>query len=84
MTKTKETTASHGCANIIGEKSMFFSRKDIEGIQDVLAKFPEVNTFEIEVDSSSGIGSITIMKFDAELNGLKGEFSVQIGDVEDW
>lgn len=63
---------------------MYLHRKDIDAILDVLAKFPDVEIFELEQDTSSGIGSITTMKFDVEVNGVDGDFIVEINGVEDW
>lgn len=63
---------------------MFLNRKDIKKITDILEQFPEVNAFELTQDSSSGIGSVTKMTVDAEVNGIEGEFVVEIAGVEDW
>jgi len=63
---------------------MYLHRKDVDVILDVLAKFPEVETFELKQDSSSGIGSVTTMSFDTEVNGVNGEFAVEVAGVGDW
>lgn len=63
---------------------MILHKKDLEKIQDVLKKFPDVETFEITYDHSSGIGAVVTMTFDHEINGLKGSFSVEISGVGDW
>lgn len=63
---------------------MYLTRKDIDAILDVLAKFPQIETFKLEQDSSSGIGSITTMAFDVEMNGVDGNFAVEIDGVENW
>lgn len=63
---------------------MYLKRKDIEKILDVLDKFPDVNTFEINQENESGIGSITTMTFDQTVNGSNGSFKVEISGVEDW
>lgn len=63
---------------------MFLHRKDIEKIQDVLEKFPDVESFEIECDNSSGIGSCVTMTFNHQVNGLNGSFNVEISGIEDW
>jgi hypothetical protein len=51
---------------------------------EVLEKFPEVEVVDVEVDSGSGIGSITTMKFDTEVNSVRGSFEVGISGVKDW
>ena len=63
---------------------MILHKKDIEKIQDILKKFPNVETFEITNDNSSGIGSCVTMSFSHEVNGLTGIFEVEISGVEDW
>lgn len=63
---------------------MYLHRKDVDVILDVLAKFPEVETFELKQDSSSGIGSVTTMSFDTEVNGVDGIFAIEIAGVKDW
>lgn len=63
---------------------MFLHRKDVEKISKVLEQFPDLDTFEITQDSSSGIGSCTFMTFSREISGLKGSFEVEISGVEDW
>ncbi len=63
---------------------MFLHRKDIERIQSVLEKFPDVESFELECENSSGIGAYVTMTFNHEVNGLRGSFNVEISGVEDW
>ena len=63
---------------------MVLSRKDIEAISKVLEQFPDLDTFEIKQDSSSGIGCYTSMTFAREISGLEGNFTVEISGVEDW
>ncbi len=64
--------------------NMFLHRKDIEKILSVLEKFPDVESFEIEQESGSGIGKYTHMTFSQEVNGMRGSFNVEISGVEDW
>lgn len=63
---------------------MLLTKKDIEKIQSILEKFPDIDQVELEQDSSSGIGSITLMTLFTEVNGTKGSFTVEIAGVEDW
>jgi len=64
--------------------NMFLTRKDIEKIKDVLDQFPDLDLFELEQDSSSGIGSVTSMTFAREINGLRGSFQIEVSGIEDW
>ena len=63
---------------------MFLNRKDVEKIQEILEKFSDVETFEIEQTGNNGIGTITTMIFDYEVNGMRGNFKIEISGVEDW
>jgi hypothetical protein len=63
---------------------MYLNRRDIERIQDVLAKFPDVTAFEIEQEGENGIGNILTMTFAQEINGQRGSFTTEISGVEDW
>lgn len=63
---------------------MYLTRKDIEKISSILAQFPDLEVFEINQDSSSGIGSCISMKFSREISDIKGSFEVEISGVEDW
>jgi hypothetical protein len=63
---------------------MFLHKKDIEKIVGILEKFSDVETFELEQEGSSGIGTYTIMTFDQEINGMRGRFNIEISGVEDW
>jgi hypothetical protein len=63
---------------------MFLTRKDIEKIKDVLDQFPDLDLFELEQDSSSGIGLVTSMTFAREINGLRGSFEIEVSGIENW
>ena len=63
---------------------MFLNRKDIARIQEVLDKFPDVESFELNSDTSSGIGAYITMNFSQEVNGMRGSFDIEISGVEDW
>jgi len=63
---------------------MFLHRNDIMQIQEILEKFPNVETFRLEQDRESGIGNITTMTFDQEINGHYGSFKIEISGIEKW
>lgn len=63
---------------------MILHKTDILKIVEVLEKFPDLNTFELEQENHSGIGSCTYMTFTQEVNGVKGSFEVEISGVENW
>jgi hypothetical protein len=63
---------------------MILHRKDINKVKEILDKFPDVEVFEIEQDSSSGIGSVVSITFSQEVNGLRGSFEIEISGMENW
>lgn len=63
---------------------MFLNRKDIEKIKNVLDQFPDLDIFELDQDSSSGIGSTTTMTFARDMSGLRGSFQIEISGSEEW
>lgn len=65
-------------------KTVVLRRSDIERISDILAKFPDVESFELTQETSSGIGSVTYVTFAQNINGYKGSFEVEVSGVENW
>jgi hypothetical protein len=63
---------------------MYLHRAELKKMLEILEKFPEVEIVDVEVDSSSGVGSITTIKFNTEVNSVKGMFEVEISGVENW
>ena len=63
---------------------MYITKKDVEKILDVMNKFPKDTTYCLESDSSSGIGSTITLTLKTTVEGLSGEFTVEISGVEDW
>ena len=63
---------------------MYITKKDVEKIIDVMNKFPNETTYCLESDSSSGIGSTMTLTLQTTVEGLSGEFTVEISGVEDW
>ena len=65
-------------------KTVVLHRSDIERISDILAKFPDVEAFELTQETSSGIGSVTYVTFAQNINGHNGSFEVEVSGVENW
>lgn len=63
---------------------MYLHKKELIKMLEVLEKFPEVDVVDVTVDHSSGIGAITTMKFEAEINSAAEDFEVEISGVENW
>jgi hypothetical protein len=65
-------------------KTVVLHRSDIERISDILAKFPDVEAFELTQETSSGIGSVTYVTFAQNINGHNGSFEIEVSGVENW
>jgi len=63
---------------------IILNKKDLKKIQEIMDRFPESNTVEIEQDRNSGIGCITTVRLETEIQGVRGEFAVEISGVEEW
>jgi hypothetical protein len=63
---------------------MYLHKEELKKMLEILEQFPEVEIVDVEVDSSSGIGSVTTIKFNTEVNGVNGTFEVEISGVENW
>jgi hypothetical protein len=63
---------------------MYLCKDEVVKILEIMDKFPEATSFKLLQDNSSGIGSVTSLVVDTKLNGLDGEFKVEISGVENW
>ena len=63
---------------------MYICKDEVVKILNAMDKFPEATSFELLQDSSSGIGSVTSLTVHTTVNGLDGEFKVEISGVENW
>ena len=63
---------------------MYLHKQDIAKIVDILKEFPDVETFELNAETSSGIGTTVTMTFAHNVNGISGAFEVEISGVENW
>ncbi len=61
-----------------------FHREDIYKILEVLEKFPNAGSFELEIQAESGIGTTGHMIIPTTVNDLEGEFRVEIWGHESW
>jgi hypothetical protein len=63
---------------------MYILVEEVEKILEIMKKFPDAESFRLEADSGSGIGSTTALVVHTQINGLDGEFTVEISGVENW
>jgi hypothetical protein len=63
---------------------MHLSRQDIEKIFETMDKFPDAKNFELKEEGGNGIGTILTLTVDTSVNGIVGEFTVEISGINDW
>jgi hypothetical protein len=63
---------------------MHLHRDDLIKVLETMRKFPDIETFVLEQDSSSGIGSITNLVIETNVNGVGGQFRIEISGSERW
>jgi hypothetical protein len=63
---------------------MFLHRKDIELISEIVAEFPDIQTFKIDSDSTSGIGTIVKLTLTTKVMGRDADVTFEISGVKDW
>lgn len=63
---------------------MYILPEEVEKILEIMKKFPDATNFKLVQDGQSGIGSITNLIVYTEVNGLDGEFKIEISGVESW
>jgi hypothetical protein len=61
-----------------------FHREDIDKIVEILKQFPNNESFELEILNESGIGTTGTMILPTCVNGMHGEFRVEIWGTENW
>ena len=61
---------------------MKLTRKQIEQLSEICSHFSDIDIFELEESTLSGIGPMISVKF--SLFGKKPDTSVDITDVESW
>ena len=63
---------------------MHLCREEVVKILETMNNFPEATSFQLIEDSHSGIGSVTSLIVSTNVNGLDGEFKVEISGVDNW
>lgn len=62
----------------------YLHSEDIDRIKSLMETLDYDGTFELEVDSSSGIGTTVTVHVPQAINCLKGTFSYVISAEESW
>ena len=63
---------------------MYLHKEDLKLISEIVAEFPEVETFKLESDNSSGIGSILKLVVTTKVLGRDADITFEISGVENW
>ena len=63
---------------------MYLHKEDLKLINEIVAEFPEVETFKLESDSSSGIGSVLKLIVTTKVMGRNADITFEISGVENW
>ena len=63
---------------------MYLHKDDLKLISEIVAEFPEVETFRLESDNSSGIGSILKLVVTTKVLGRDADITFEISGVENW
>jgi len=63
---------------------MYLNRTDLRKIADILEKFPSVDQFILKQVGDNGIGTVTEITFDYEVNSIVCKLTMEISGVENW
>ena len=63
---------------------MYITRQEVEKILAVMTEFDDAQSYRLEADNSSGIGSILTLTMKMEINNRLAEVRVDISGVENW
>lgn len=68
-----------------GEKALtYLMRSTAEKILEVMNQLPDHDAFLLEIDNSSGIGSIVTLAVDIVHNNIPGKFVVEVEGPDNW
>ena len=57
---------------------MYIQRKDIEKIAELMDKFPDAHTYELETENRSAIGTYMYLIITDNFNGVFGDLKVEV------
>ena len=63
---------------------MFITRNENQKISVTMDLFPDAQSFKLEQNNHSGIGSVLTLIVHTRVNGLDGTFKTEISGVENW
>lgn len=63
---------------------MYLHPDDIKLIGEIMAEFPDAESFRLDSDSSSGIGTTLALTVTTKINNRRAEVTFEISGVENW
>jgi len=63
---------------------MYLHPNDIKLISEIMAEYPDAQSFRLDSDSSSGIGTTLTLIVATKINGRPAEVTFEISGVENW
>jgi len=63
---------------------MYIQRKDIEKITELMDKFPDAHTYQLETENTSAIGTEMYLIITDNFNGVFGDLKVEVSGVDNW
>ena len=63
---------------------MYIQRKDIEKIAELMDKFPDAHTYQLETENRSAIGTDMYLIITDNFNGVFGDLKVEVSGVDKW
>jgi hypothetical protein len=63
---------------------MLLTTTELNKINSVLERFPDVTWFTLEESENTGIGSTLSLEFTTTINYTEGQFSVEISGPDTW
>jgi hypothetical protein len=65
-------------------KEIIIRRSELEDLNKIVARFPEIDTFKLIESSTSGIGSVLSVQIETTVKYIKGKFIVEVSGPENW
>lgn len=63
---------------------MYLHPDDVKLIGEIMAEFPNAESFRLDSDSSSGIGTTLTLTVTTKINNRRAEVTFEISGVENW
>ena len=63
---------------------IYLHPRDVKLIGEIMAEFPDAQSFRLDSDNSSGIGSILKLTVSTKILGRPADVTFEISGVEEW